>query len=315
MLGLPADREARTGSLFGVGFLMLGVVSFVVSELSTSLVLQLNAFQLIYRGLCTLAHYFGRTASCLPSKGGLWPVGYSRVDAVVQFAAACVLLFASFSVLVECVHHLLEAHDTTPMLVEAVCSVHFALVVAFAAVCRPEFKLRRQDRSSLLWFLIVEARAPLISFVTCASVVAFDAPRIDVCGASIFAASCTVIAVRHLRLVSPMLLLDAPGSDPAVVDTMRQVALVQGVIRLQRVQIFQMRPDAIGIFVKADVDAGADCEETLARMKRLLARSAAVSCVELTKKDARCNDGTSLADEASELPSFPPPPVQVDFPV
>jgi Co/Zn/Cd efflux system component len=307
-----ATAESRRGCVFGVAFLILGCISFVASQLSSALVLQLNAFQLIYRGICTLSQFGCREFSRRRAESSVlssYPFGLVRLDHLFQFAAATMLAFASLSVMVEGLHHLLESHDTEPVLVEVVCSAHLACIVLFCVTCRPEVRFFRSSTWSLVRFLIFESRAPLICFISCVNVTYFGAPRIDVACALIYAATCLFVAVAHVRSVAPILLQEAPADDVSTTDAMRQIALVEGVSHVRQWQTWCLTHDVTVAAVKVEVKATCDKERTLRRVRAIVSQIAVRSTIEVE------SGGSGLVLCHDPLPQFPAPPVQLHFPV
>jgi divalent metal cation (Fe/Co/Zn/Cd) transporter len=308
-----STTEARRGCGFGLLFIALGIWSFVVSEISIALVLQLNAFQLLYRGLCTLGHYGSAELGRKRPDSGIsadFPFGLARLDQLVQFAAAAMLVFASLSVTVEGIHHLLEVHDTKPWLVEVVCCCHLASICAFTLLCRPV--VVRFQRGSKLLFWAFECRAPLICFVSCASVTYFKAPRIDVVCSIIFAFTCVFAAASQLRSLAPVLLLEAPDDPDRVLgDSLRQISIVDGVKSVSRAQVWRLRPDVAGVALKVVVSPECDHDATLRKIRRVMDRVSSRCTIELEAGEF----APSISTEVDLLPRFPAPPVRLQFPV
>lgn len=308
-----SQRESRPGAIFAGVFLSIGVVSFVVSEASAALVLQLNSFQLVYRALCTLAQSMSRRP--VPQSRGSsfcrYPFGRSRLDIVLQFSAATMLIFASLSVMVEGVHHLLEAHDTQPVLVEAVCFTHLLSIILYTVLCKPAAQAEVIRDSGKWFFVLFECRAPLICLTSCTLVTAFEAPRIDVVCALLFAASCLVAGANHARFLAPSLLLEAPEPDASTSDALRQVALVKGVIRIRQMQLWLVRPDMAVASLKIVIDHTSDSSEVRKRVKLLMQRIVTQVTVELERGAAVC-DARGSDEENS---AFPAPPIQLRYAV
>jgi len=312
-LDLWRTPEARKGLGFSFMFFLLAVACFIVSELSSALVLQLNSFQLLYRSLCTASLHCMRTPSALVIPRALvrYPFGVGRADIVLQFAAATMLLFASLSVMVEAVHHLLEPHDTQPVLVEVICFTHFLAIVTYTLLCQRKATRTMMMNQSLWVFVLIECRAPLICFLSCSLVTVFDAARIDVACAFAFAVSCVVSSAKHAQFLVPALLLEAPVIDSAISDTCRQVALVRGVIRVRQLQLWLLRPDAAVGSVKLVVDPTADGTEITARVRKLVHRVAATVTVELERGGVSTHDPRT----GSGIEAFPAPPIELRYSV
>lgn len=301
---MPFRVVNRQGALFGTWFVALGLASFFVSEWSNALVLQLNAFQLVYRGLCTVAY-----DAAASKDGAAYNFGLYRVTAVIEFAAAAVLLFASLSVSIEAVHHLLEAHDTRPSLVEGFCAFHALSILAYVWFCRRHL-LNQKVPMNVAKFLIVELRAPLICVVTCSCVRIFEASRIDVVGAILYAASCALIAARQLQLCTPTLLLSSPHNLAELKDVVRHLPMIHGVISVERFQAWELDFGRVAVAVKIRVAPSVDANHVVKQCRAAFLPS-------VLKVTIETEEGAELSDSQvdSVTVKFPAPPVQLNFPV
>lgn len=279
-----------------LAFALLALVTYAVAQWSVSLTLTLNAFLLGAQSLQTAATTF--TTRMVARRDGNFTFGYTRMPALLRFAAAITLCLATASILVEGIHHLIEPHDTHPVYVELLCLVQVAVQITLAT----NFKA---DAVKLL-------RTPVVSLCVCFAVSYCNASRLDVLGATVFGAIVAVDAVDTMSQVVPILNCTFPlRRKTAIADCLRNASIVRGVRSIESTQCWSLDEATEVCAMKIAVSDDCDVLEVTRQVKRVLSRVFAITCVEAST----AGSGGNYTQQTLTPARFPAPPVQLSFPI
>jgi Co/Zn/Cd efflux system component len=281
-----------------------------------------------------------QNSEALPSRGfGVrpeYPYGVLRAEILVQYAAHVVMIFAACKTLVECAQKILEPHDTSPVLVEAVSLLHCALVCLTARYTDEEtlalLRRRRHAWRHQISFYVVRCQSPLSCLVSCHLVMLTELARLDLLFASVLASKIALDCYRQAGVLGGILLNKPPSlttlrtSDGAggliggagyvsvANKARREMQLVPGVLAVNAFRVWTLSPGVDCVSAKVSISKDVEERDVLLSLRQVLEPVATFYTIQLESYcGARllkaCDvDFASHTRGYSPQILFPPPP-------